>query len=139
MACICTHLISSASAASLVPRPEDRTRLLSSSLRSFSDPPSSPPLFCTRMLGEGWERDYISLARLPQQLLEQHVLVSLMSWAYSACVLLFQQRRALSRSILRFSLGLLRCLRGSLREHDCAISTIDPRSFTLRTSISTTP
>ena len=139
MACICTHLISSASAASLVPRPEDRTRLLSSSLRLFSDPPSSPPLFCTGMLGEGWERDYISLARLPQQLLEQHALVSLMSWAYSACVLLFQQRRALSRSILRFSLGLLRCLRGSLREHDCAISTIDPRSFTLRTSISTTP
>ena len=46
---------------------------------------------------------------------------------------------ALSHSILRFSLRLLRCLRGSLREHNCAISTIDPRSFTLRTSISTTP
>ena len=46
---------------------------------------------------------------------------------------------ALSRSILRFSLRLVRCLRGSLREHDCAMSTIDPRSFTLRTSISTTP
>ena len=45
---------------------------------------------------------------------------------------------ALSRSILCFSLRLLRCLRGSLREHDCATSTIDPRSFTLRTSISTT-
>ena len=44
-----------------------------------------------------------------------------------------------SRSILRFSLRLVHCLRGSLREHDCAISTIDPRSFTLRTSISTTP
>ena len=28
---------------------------------------------------------YISLARLPQQLLKQHVLLSLMSWAYSAC------------------------------------------------------
>ena len=44
----------------------------------------------------GWERGYISLARLPQQLLEQHALLSLMSWAYSACaavfVLLFQQR-----------------------------------------------
>ena len=35
MACIRTHLISCASAVSLVPRPEDRTRLLSSSLRSF--------------------------------------------------------------------------------------------------------
>ena len=46
---------------------------------------------------------------------------------------------AVSRSILRFSLRLVRCLCGSLREHDCAISTIDPRSFTLRTSISTTP
>ena len=46
---------------------------------------------------------------------------------------------AVSRSILRFSLRLVRCLRGSLREHDCAMSTIDPRSFTLRTSISTTP
>ena len=135
MACIRTHLISSASAVSLVPRPEDRTRLLSSSLGSFSGPPTSPPLFCTGMLGGGWERDYISLARL----LQQHALLSLMSWAYSACVPLFQQRRALSRSILRFSLRLLRCLRGSLREHDCAISTIDPRSFTLRTSISTTP
>ena len=87
MVCIRTHLISSASAVSLVPRPEDRTRLLSSSLRSFSGRPSSPPLFCTGMLGGGWERDYISLARLPQQLLKQHALLSLMSWAYSACVL----------------------------------------------------
>ena len=39
VACIRTHLISGASAVSLVPRPEDRTRLLSSSFRSFSDPP----------------------------------------------------------------------------------------------------
>ena len=31
VACICTQLISSASAGSLIPRPEDRTRLLSSS------------------------------------------------------------------------------------------------------------
>ena len=45
---------------------------------------------------------------------------------------------ALSRLILRFFLRLLRCLRGSLREHDCATSTIDHRSFTLRTPISTT-
>ena len=47
------------------------------------------------MLGGGWERGYISLARPPQQLLEQHALLSLMSWTYSACavfVLLFQQR-----------------------------------------------
>ena len=38
MACIRTDLISGASAVSLVPRPEDRTRLLSSSLRLFSGP-----------------------------------------------------------------------------------------------------
>ena len=37
------------------PRPEDRTRLLSSSLRSFSGPPSFPSLFCTGMLGGSWE------------------------------------------------------------------------------------
>ena len=38
---------------------------------------------------------------LPQQLHEQHALLSLLSWAYSACVLfalLFQQRGALSPS-----------------------------------------
>ena len=128
---------------SLVPRPEDRTRLLSSSLGLFPGPPSSPSLFYTGMLSGGWERGYISLERLPQQLLEQHALLSLMSWAYSTCAvfaLLFQQRAGrVSRSILRFSLRLVRCLRGLLREHDCATSTIDPRSFTLRTSISTTP
>ena len=47
------------------------------------------------LLGGGSERGYISLARLPQQLLEQHALLSLMSWAYSTCAvfaLLFQQR-----------------------------------------------
>ena len=81
VACIRTHLISGASAVSLVPRPEDRTKLLSSSLRWFSGPPSSPSLFCAGMLGGGWERGYISLARLPQQLLKQHALLSLMSWA----------------------------------------------------------
>ena len=97
VACIRTHLISGVSAVSLVPRPEDKTRLLSGSLRSFSGPPSTPSLFCTGMLGGGWERGYISLARLPQQLLEQHALLYLMSWAYSACavfVLLFQPERA---------------------------------------------
>ena len=48
-------------------------------------PPSSPSLFCTGMLGGGWEWGYISLARLPQQLHKQHACLSLMSWAYSAC------------------------------------------------------
>ena len=104
VACIRTHLISGASAVSLVPRPEDR--LLSSSLRSFSDPPCF--LLCPG--------------------LTQPVVCCFNSVP-----------GALSHSILRFPLRLLRCLRGSLREHDCAISTIDPRSFTLRISISTTP
>ena len=53
VACIRTHLLSSASAVSLVPRPEDRTRLLSSSLGSFSGPPSSPSLFYRFLLGTG--------------------------------------------------------------------------------------
>ena len=75
--CTWSHLISSASAVSLVPRPEDRTRLLSSSLGSFSSPPSSPSLFRNAGRGLG--------TRLPQQLLEQHALLSLMSWAYSTC------------------------------------------------------
>ena len=94
VACIRTHLISGASAVSLVPKPEDRTRQLSSSRGSFSGPPSSPSLFYTGMLGGGWERGYISLARQPQQLLEQHALLSLMSWAYSTCAVftIFQQR-----------------------------------------------
>ena len=81
--CTWSHLISSASAVSLVPRPEDRTRLLSSSLGSFSARPALRRF--SGMLGGGWERGYISLARLPQQLLEQQALLSLMSWAYSTC------------------------------------------------------
>ena len=96
---------------------------------SSQAPPSSPSLFCAGMLGGACEQSYSSLARLPQQLHEPHALLSLLSWAYSACVLfamLFQQRGALSRSISRFFFRLLRCLRvlrGSRREHDCAIST----------------
>ena len=102
-----------------------------------------PALRCFSIPG-GWERDYISLARLPQQLLEQHTLLSLISWAYTQPVLYLvccfnSVPGAVLRSILRFSLRLVRCLRGSLREHDCAISTIDPRNFTFTTSISTTP
>ena len=133
MTCIHTHVISTASAVSLVPRPEDRTRLLGSSLRSFSGPAQLSVY--TGMLGGTWKQGYISLARLPQQLHEQHALLSLLSWAYSACVLfalLFQRRGALSRSILRFSFRLLRCLRGpsrvTSRTRLCHID--DRRSFT---------
>ena len=102
-------LISGTSAVSLVPRPEDRTRLCSS-LRLFSGPPSSPSLFCTGMLGVSWkpEATLVSLGYLSSCSSSTPCFL----WAYSACAvfgLLFQQRRALSRSILRFS---LRCLRG---------------------------
>ena len=142
IACIRTHLISGASAVSPVPRPKDWTRLLSSSLRS--SPPSSPSLFCAGMLVGACERSYSSLVRLPQQLHEQHGLLSLLTWAYSACVLfalLFQRHSTLSRSILRFSFRLLRCLWGplrvTLRTQLCHID--DPRSFTSQTSTSNTP
>ena len=96
-------------------------------------PPSSLLLFCTGMLGGGWERGYISLARLPQQLHEQqHALLSLMSGRTQPVLffaLLLQQHRVLSRSILHFSLRLLGCFHGSLWEHDCAISTTPEASL----------
>ena len=91
----------------------------------------------TGMLGGGWERGYLSScsSSTPCFLLcpglTQPVLYLLRCFN--------SVPGALSRSILRFSLRLHRCLRGSLREHDCATSMINPRSFTLRTSISTTP
>ena len=80
--------------------------------------PSSLSLFCARLLGGACEQSYSSLARLPQQVHEQHVFLSVLSWAYSACVffsLLFQWRGTLSRSILRFSFKLLHCLWGLSR------------------------
>ena len=89
VACIRTHLISGASAVSLIPRPEDWTS-------------NSPSLFCAGMQGGACERSYSSLTRLPQQLHEQHALLSLLFWAYSACVLLallFERRGTLSHSI----------------------------------------
>ena len=64
MECIHIHLISGASAVSLIPRPEDRTRLLSSSLKLFSGPPSSPSLFCTRQKMAGNRRLHYSLVSL---------------------------------------------------------------------------
>ena len=101
-------------------------------------PPSSP---CTRTLGGAWERGYISLVRLPEQ---QHALLSFLSWAYSACVLvalLFRQRSGLSHGV-RFYVSQLsgssvvsEVLRGS---HDCAIST-NPEASLRELSVSTTP
>ena len=80
---------------------------------------------------------------VPQQLQEQHALLSFLSWAYLPCVLftlLFQRHGKLSRSILRFSFRLPRCLRGpsqfTWRTQSCHFD--DPRSFTFWTSISTT-
>ena len=105
-------------------------------------PPSSP---CTRTLGGAWERGYISLVRLPKQ---QHALLPLLSWAYSACVLvalLFRQRGGLSYSVqfyvqsqLSGSSIVCEVLRGSLREDDCAIST-NPEASLRELSVSTTP
>ena len=77
VACIHTDLISGASAVSLVPRPKDWTRLLS--LDRSQAPPSSPSLFCAGLLGRACEQSYSSLVRLPQQLHEQHTLLSLLS------------------------------------------------------------
>ena len=85
MTCIRTHLISGASAVSLILRPEDRTRLLSSSLRSFSGPAQLSIAFLYRNAGRGLEMR-LQLV-LPQQLHELYTLFSLSSWAYSACVL----------------------------------------------------
>ena len=76
-------------------------------------PPSSP---CTRTLGGAWERGYISLVRLPKQ---QHALLSLLSWAYSACVLvalLFRRRGGLSHGVRFYvSQRLLCCLQSPSR------------------------
>ena len=47
-------------------------------------PPSSPSLLYRNA---AWERGYVSLAGLPQQLHEQHALLSLLPWAYTAYVL----------------------------------------------------
>ena len=133
MACICTHLISGASEVSLIPRPEDRTRLLGSSLRSFSGPPSFLSLFCTGMPGGSWELEAtsVSLGYL-SSCSSSTTCFLFMSWVYSASAvfgLLFQQGRALSRAFLRFSSRLLCCWRGLLREHNCAISTTPKASL----------
>ena len=62
-------------------------------------------------------------------------LLFLLSWAYSACVLfalLFQRHGTLSRSIcvsLSGSSVVCGVLRGSLQEHNCAISTTPEASF----------
>ena len=80
--------------------------------------PSFPSLFCTRMLGGAWERGYMSLVTLPQQLQEQHALLFFLSWAQPVFFLLCcfnSAERCHCRSILRFSFRLLRCLRSPSR------------------------
>ena len=133
MVCIRTHLISGASAVSLVPRPEDRTRLLSSIVLR---PRPAPSLFCTGMLGGAWERGYISLARLPQQLHDRHVLLSFFCPGLTQpAFFLFCCFNSATRCHVRFYVSLsgssIVCgvLRGSLREHDCAISTTPKASL----------
>ena len=103
MACICTHLISDASAVSLVPRPEDRTRLLSSS-QIVLRPAQLSVAFLYRNAGqELGTGGYISLARLPQQLLKQPALLSLMSWAAVLSLCCFWSAVSTVQSVSVFS------------------------------------
>ena len=121
----CTHLISGASAVSLVPRPEDWTRLLSSSLRSSQAPPSSA--LCRFSVPECWAgsvneaRETTSAAaRAPclafSFVLTQPVFFLLCCFNGAAhCQVRFYV--SLSGSSV-----VCEVFRGSLREHDCAIS-----------------
>ena len=136
MACIHTHLISGASAVSLVSRFEDRTILLSSSLRSFSGPAQLRCLSVPECwAGLGNEATLVSRDNLSSCTSSTPCFLFCPGLTQPACVfcaVLFQRRDALSRSILRFSFRLLRCLRGpsrvTLRTRLCHID--DPRSFT---------
>ena len=126
-----THLISSASAVRLVPRPEDRTQLLSSSLRSFSGPTQLLP-FCGKMLGgPGNEpilvsRDYLSnrTSSTPHFLIcpgrTQPVFFLLCFFDSTAsCHVQFYVSQLSSSSVI--------CR--VLREHDCAISITPEAHF----------
>ena len=130
-----THLIFGASAVRVVPRPEDRTQLLSSSLRSFSGPTQLLP-FCGEMLGRVWERGCISLARLPQHSTSstpcflfcpgrtQPVFFLLCCFDSAAsCHVQFYVSQLSSSSVV---CGVLR---GSLRKHDCSTSTTPEAHF----------
>ena len=117
-------MISGASAVSLVPRPEERTRLLSSSLSHVPRPRQAFRCFAVLQATESWvgpgnEATVYSLVRLPQQLHEQHALLYFLPWAYSVCVLLLCCFNCAARSVTFDSTFpfLLRCLRGPLRGH----------------------
>ena len=159
MACIRTGLISGASAVSLVPRPEDWTRLLSSSLtsRTFSGPAQlSVGFLCQsraqttfrqvrkiyfgnetisvpQWLGGGCEQSYSSLVRLPRSCTSSTpCFLFFPGLSYSACVLF-----ALLWCTVTFDFTFLfngssivcGVLRRSLREHNCAISTTPEASL----------
>ena len=90
-------------------------------------PSSSLLLFCAGMQGGAWEQGYIGFPRLPQQLHEQHALLSLLFWAYSACFFLLCCFNSTAHCHVRFYVALsgtsVVCgvLGGSLWECDCAI------------------
>ena len=118
-------LISGTSAVSLVPRSEEKTRLLSSSLTLVPRPRPTFRSCSVLQATESWvgpgneatvSQDYLSSCFIfcPR-------LTSLCSFCSAVSVV----RRTLSRSILRFlfSSVICRVLRGSLREQDGAILT----------------
>ena len=116
-----THLISGASAVSLIPRPEDRTRLLSSSLRLFSGPPSSPSLFCTGMLGGSWEPEVCCFNSAERC----HIQFYVSLWGFSVvCVGYFENtivpyRRPLKLHFENFNINYPLDLLCMLWEHGC--------------------
>ena len=66
------------------PVPHQAQRLDKATHGSLSSPAQLSVTFLCRNAGRGL---WMMLARLPQQLHEQHALLSILSWAYSACVL----------------------------------------------------
>ena len=91
--------------------------------------PSSPSLFCARLLGGAWERGYISLVRLPQQLHKQHPCFLFCPGLTQPVFFSLCCFNGAAHCHVRFCVSLsgfsVVCgvLRRSLREHDCAIST----------------
>ena len=142
MACICPHLISGASEVSLVPRPEDRTRLLGSTLRSFSGPAQLRRFYSVPeyWAGPGNEatlvsQDYLCscTSSMPCFLFD----LDLLSLCSFCCAVSTAWRAVMFDSMFLFH----RCLRSPSRVTSSTrlYHIDDPRSFTSRTSVSTTP
>ena len=88
---ILSCLMYGASAVSLVPRPEERMKLLCSRLSLLHRLRPSFHRFAVLQVMGSWagpkNEAMRLLVRLPQQLHKQHALLYLLSWAYSVCVL----------------------------------------------------